>query len=335
MTGKVTLTGIKPTGTPHLGNLVGAIKPALQLAQMPGCTAVYFIADYHALTTVHDDAEMQQLTREVAAAWIACGLDAERVLFYRQSDIPEIFELAWVLACFAPKGKLNRAHAYKAAVADNVESARDPDDGIHMGLFNYPVLMAADILMFDADLVPVGSDQEQHVEIARDIAERFNQAFGPTLKLPQARVDTNTAAIPGIDGRKMSKSYGNVVPLFATDAQTRKLFLKYKTDSSRPEDPKDPDGSPLFWIYKEFASPADIDLMRQRYGQGIGWGEVKEEVARVVNDYLREPRRIYADLIADPDRIDALLAAGAVRARRVARQVMDRVRHKIGLRAPA
>jgi tryptophanyl-tRNA synthetase len=209
------LTGIKPTGSPHLGNLVGAILPALRLADAPDMTSVYFIADYHALTTIHNAQEMNHLSHEIAAAWMAFGLDPKKVVFYRQSDVPEIFELTWVLACFTPKGKMNRAHAYKAAMDVNIEANNDADAGIHMGLFCYPVLMAADILMFGSHYVPVGRDQEQHVEIARDIAERFNHAFGPTLTLPEARISDDIASIAGIDGRKMSKSYNNTIPLFS------------------------------------------------------------------------------------------------------------------------
>jgi tryptophanyl-tRNA synthetase len=331
MANKITLTGIKPTGSPHLGNLVGAILPALQLAQQPNMTSVYFIADYHALTTIHDAAEMSHLSHEVAASWMAFGLDPTKVVFYRQSDVPEIFELTWVLACFTPKGKMNRAHAYKAATDLNVEAGNDADAGIHMGLFCYPVLMAADILMFGSHYVPVGRDQEQHVEIARDIADRFNNAFGETLTLPEARIDDNIAAIAGIDGRKMSKSYNNAIPLFADPKRTRKLVMKYKTDSSAPEEPKNPDTSVLFHLYREFANETQVAALRQRYASGIGWGEVKELVAERLNDFLEEPRRIYDELMSHPQVLDAHLARGAERARALARPIMDDIRRKVGM----
>jgi tryptophanyl-tRNA synthetase len=331
MANKITLTGIKPTGSPHLGNLVGAILPALRLANEPEMTSVYFIADYHALTTIHDAGEMSHLSREVAAAWMAFGLDPEKVIFYRQSDVPEIFELMWVLACFTPKGKMNRAHAYKAAMDLNIEAGNDADAGIHMGLYCYPVLMAADILMFGSHYVPVGRDQEQHVEIARDIADRFNNAFGPTLTLPEARIDDNIASISGIDGRKMSKSYNNTIPLFADAKRTRKLIMKYKTDSSAPEEPKDPDASVLFHIYREFADDTQVASLRARYASGIGWGEVKELVAEQLNAYLDDPRRIYQELMEHPEAIDQHLARGAQRAGAMARPILDDIRRKIGM----
>lgn len=331
MANKITLTGIKPTGSPHLGNLVGAILPALKLAARPDMTSVFFIADYHALTTVRDADEMNRLSHEVAAAWIAFGLDPEKVVFYRQSDVPEIFELAWVLSCFTPKGKMNRAHAYKAAMDQNVESGNDADAGIHMGLYGYPVLMAADILMFGSHYVPVGRDQEQHVEIARDIADRFNNSFGQTLVLPEAKIDDNIASIAGIDGRKMSKSYNNAIPLFADPKGTRKLVMKYKTDSSSPQEPKDPDTSVLFQLYREFADEAQLAALRQRYESGIGWGEVKELVAERLNDFLAEPRHLYADLMSNTLILDAHLAHGAERARAMARPILDDIRRKIGM----
>ena len=240
------LTGIKPTGTIHLGNLVGAIRPALRLAEQ-GLDAMYFIADYHALTTVqppeHTAADMQQLVYEIAAAWLAFGLDPERVVFYRQSDIPELFELTWVFDCFTSKGWMNKAHAYKALIADKSPD-EDVDAGINMGVYSYPMLMAADIIAFDVDLVPVGKDQVQHVEIARDIAQRINSAYGnDLLRLPRAKLEEHAAVLPGLDGRKMSKSYGNVIPLFAPAKQLEKLIMKIATDSTPPEAPKDPETS--------------------------------------------------------------------------------------------
>ncbi|WP_437645821.1 tryptophan--tRNA ligase [Sorangium sp. So ce362] len=337
------LTGIKPTGTPHLGNFVGAIKPALALAGTAS-NALYFVADYHALNAIHDAQKLRGLVHEVAVTWLALGLDPEKVIFYRQSDIPEIFELTWILSCFTAKGLMNRAHAYKAAVARNIESragassaanVEDMDDldaGINMGLYSYPVLMAADILLFKTNVVPVGKDQVQHIEIARDIAQRFNALYGPTLVLPAARISTDTAVIPGLDGRKMSKSYDNTISLFLPPEKLRKTIFKYKTDSSPPSEPKDPDASPLFHLYREFATPEETEALRGRYRSGIGWGEAKEAVFEVLNRALEEPRRRYAELMADTAGVDALLAEGAVRARQIASATLQEIRRAVGAR---
>ncbi|XXX75151.1 tryptophan--tRNA ligase [Sorangium sp. So ce134] len=335
------LTGIKPTGTPHLGNLVGAIKPALALAGTAS-NALYFVADYHALNVIHDAQKLRGMIHEVAATWLALGLDPEKVIFYRQSEVPEILELSWILSCFTAKGLMNRAHAYKAAVARNMESRAssaatvedidDLDAGINMGLYCYPVLMAADILLFNTNVVPVGKDQVQHIEIARDIAQRFNAIYGPVLVLPEARIDPHTAVIPGLDGRKMSKSYDNTIQLFLPPEKLRKTIFKYKTDSSPPSEPKDPDTSPLFHLYREFATPEETEALRGRYRSGIGWGEAKEAVFEVLNRALEEPRRRYAELIADPARVDALLAQGAVRAREIASVTIRETRKAIGVR---
>ncbi|WP_437722746.1 tryptophan--tRNA ligase [Sorangium sp. So ce861] len=335
------LTGIKPTGTPHLGNLVGAIKPALALAQTAS-TALYFVADYHALNLIHDAQKLRSSVHEVAATWLALGLDPEKVIFYRQSEVPEILELTWILSCFTAKGLMNRAHAYKAAVAKNMESrassaatAEDMDDldaGINMGLYNYPVLMAADILLFKTNVVPVGKDQVQHIEIARDIAQRFNAIYGPVLVLPDARVDPQTAVVPGLDGRKMSKSYDNTIPIFLPPEKLRKTIFKFKTDSSPPSEPKDPDTSPLFHLYREFATPEETEALRGRYRSGIGWGEAKEAVFEVLNRALEEPRRRFAELMADAARVDALLAQGAARARQIASVTIQETRKAVGVR---
>jgi tryptophanyl-tRNA synthetase len=326
------LTGIKPTGSPHVGNLLGAIRPALRLAD-DGLEAMYFIADYHALTTIHDRAELARLTRDVAASWLAMGLDPDRVLFYRQSDIPEIFELAWVLACFTSKGWMNKAHAYKAAVdANQAAGESDVDAGINMGVYSYPVLMAADIVAFDVDLVPVGRDQVQHVEIARDIAQRINHvAKSEVLRLPQAKLDASSALVPGIDGRKMSKSYDNTIPLFAPTAQLKKLISKIVTDSTPPEVPKDPETSTIFQIYKAVASPEETTGLAERFRTGIGWGDAKKMLLDRLDMELAGPRKRYESLMAEPEKIDALLAAGAARARPRAREVLDRVRAAIGI----
>ena len=326
------LTGIKPTGSPHIGNLLGAIRPALQLAN-EGLEAMYFIADYHALTTIKDGKELRQLTYEVAATWLAMGLDPERTLFYRQSDIPEIFELAWVLECFTSKGWMNKAHAYKAIVADRQEAGEtDVDAEINMGVYSYPILMAADILAFDIDLVPVGKDQVQHVEIARDIAQRINSTYGrEVLRLPKAKIDDNTAVVPGIDGKKMSKSYGNQIPLFAPPKQMKKVVNSIVTDSLPPEAPKDPDASTIFAIYKAVASPDETRALAERYRAGIGWGDAKKALLERIEIEIADARTRYDALMADPSKIDALLAQGAERARKTARGVLERVRSAIGI----
>jgi tryptophanyl-tRNA synthetase len=327
------LTGIKPTGTPHVGNYLGAIRPALRSADDPALEACYFIADYHALTTVHDRTDLDRLIHEVAATWLACGLDPARTLFYRQSAVPEIFELAWILSCFTSKGWMNKAHAYKARVAE-AEAAGDADvdAGISMGVYSYPVLMAADILAFDTHLVPVGKDQVQHIEIARDIAQRLNHTYkADLLVLPAAAVDDNVATVPGLDGRKMSKSYDNTIPLFAPPKQLKKAIGRMVTDSSPPEAPKDPETSTIFQLYRLFASQEDTDNLRRRYAAGIGWGDAKAELFRVVDEQVTAPRTRYDELMADRARVDALLADGARRARAIAGPVLQRVRRAVGI----
>ncbi len=326
------LTGIKPTGTPHIGNLLGAIRPALELANQ-GLDAMYFIADYHALTTVKDAKELRQLTHEVAATWLAAGLDPNRTLFYRQSDIPEIFELTWVLSCFTSKGWMNKSHAYKAIVADRLAAGeQDVDAEINMGVYTYPVLMAADILAFDIDLVPVGKDQQQHVEIARDIAQRINHTHGrELLRLPKAKIDDNTAIVPGIDGRKMSKSYGNQIPIFASPKAMKKAVNQIVTDSSPPETPKDPDTSLIFTIFKAVATPDETRALADRYRAGIGWGDAKKALLDRLEAEVAPARARYEALMADTSQIDALLAQGAEKARKTARATLDRVRSAIGI----
>ncbi|MCB9255434.1 MAG: tryptophan--tRNA ligase [Bdellovibrionaceae bacterium] len=334
MASKTVLTGVKPTGTPHIGNLIGAIRPALKMANATDGQCLFFIADYHALTTIHDPAEMRKLTREVAATWLAFGLDPNKVLLYRQSDVPEVFELSWVLSCFAAKGLLNRAHAYKAAVDQNVEKGKDPDKEIFMGLYCYPVLMAADILCFDADEVPVGEDQVQHLEIARDIAQKFNHTYGEVLRVPKATVQEEGAYVPGLDGRKMSKSYDNTIPLSADTKRLRKLVMKIQTDSSAPEDPKDPENSSLFSLYKLFAKPDQVATLRERYQSGIGWGEAKQLLFEAIEAEVESPRKIYEELLAHPEQIETILAQGALRAREKAGAVMERVRQATGIANP-
>jgi len=292
---------------------------------------MYFIADYHALTTVHNAAEMRQLTYEVAATWLAMGLDPEKTLFYRQSDIPEIFELAWVFSCFTSKGWMNKAHAYKAIVADAEKRGEDPDAGINMGIYSYPVLMAADIIAFDIDLVPVGKDQVQHVEIARDIAQRINHVYGKdVLRLPQAKIDETTAIVPGLDGRKMSKSYNNTIPLFETPKAMKKIVNQIVTDSRPPEEPKEPEGT-IFELYKAIATPDEVRALAERYRAGIGWGDAKKALLDRLEQEVGVARGTYETLMADTSKIDALLAQGAAKARKTARATLDRVRAATGI----
>lgn len=332
---KVSLTGIKPTGEPHLGNYIGAIKPALTLVQ--DYEAMYFIADYHALTTVRDPQLLRHYTRSVAATWIAAGLDPDRVIFYRQSDIPEIFDLTWIMACMTGKGLMNRAHAYKAARDRNEEAGKtDLDAGVNMGLYNYPVLMAVDILIMDTDVVPVGRDQIQHVEIAADIAGSFNHIYGKTFKfkIPQAVVpDAETGrTLPGVDGRKMSKSYDNTIPLFCNEAQLKKLVRLIPTDSAPVEQPKDPDSSNVFQILEQFAAPeVTADTRRRLRDGGTGWGELKNQLFDVLNAQLSPLRQRYNALMDPDSELDALLAAGAEKARKRAVPVLTQVRKAIGI----
>lgn len=333
---KIALTGIKPTGTPHLGNFLGAIEPGLALAARDDVQAFYFIADYHALTTVRDRDELVRLSREVAATWLAFGLDPDRVVLYRQSDVPELFELSWILACMTPKGFMNKAHAYKACVQDNEAAGLDPDAGVNMGLYTYPILMAADIVGVDADFVPVGKDQVQHVEIARDIVLRTNHAWGEgTLKLPEAWITTETAIVPGLDGRKMSKSYGNTIPCFEPTKRLRKAVMRITTDSLPPEAPKDPDDSLVFRIHSALLTPERAEELAHRYRAGIAWGEAKQMLFEEIEQRVAEPRARYEELMAHPERIEEILEAGAARARERTRTVLARVREALGLRPSA
>lgn len=329
---KTALTGIKPTGTPHLGNYLGAIKPALKLAET--FQAFYFIADYHALTSVHDPATMREYIYEIVATWLALGLDPEHVVFYRQSDIPEIFELTWILSCFTAKGLLNRAHAYKAAVDMNRENGRPEEDaGINAGLYNYPVLMAADILMFSTQVVPVGQDQKQHIEITRDIAAAFNYNYGAEVfVLPEAHILEDVATVPGVDGRKMSKSYGNVIPLFAPSNQLRKQVMRIVTNSQTPEEPKNPDADNIYNIYKHFAAPEDLAAVRQRYLEGgLAYGTMKQTLFELLDATFSDARDRYNVLMSDRAELDRILARGAAHARSIARPLLDRARSTIGI----
>ncbi len=329
----VILTGIKPTGSPHIGNYAGAIRPALNLARRsPESSAMYFLADFHALTLVKDPALFRDRCHELAATWIACGLDPDRQVFYRQSDVPEVFELSWVLSCSTSKGLMNRAHAYKAHVDQNTRSGdRDPDAGVNMGVYSYPILMAADILLFQAKYVPVGKDQEQHIEIARDIAARFNRCYGEVFTLPLYMASPSSAEIPGTDGRKMSKAYNNTIPLFGSRETLRRAIFGIKTDSSAPGAPKDPDASLVFQIFRQFADRQRTETMRDRLQQGlISWKEAKEELYVLIDGLLDRPRAMYDELMSDRSHIDRVLEAGAGRARELARPTMEKVRQAVG-----
>jgi tryptophanyl-tRNA synthetase len=330
---KTILTGVKPTGQIHLGNYIGAIKPALELAKKQEYKATYFVADYHALTKIHNGEEFRHLSYGVAAAWLALGLDPDKTIFYRQSDVPEIFELNWILSCFASKGLMNRAHAYKGVVDANKISEKDKDFGVNMGLFNYPILMTADILMFKTEVVPVGKDQVQHVEIARDITASFNNNYGETFLLPDYIIQEDTAVLPGLDGRKMSKSYNNTIPLFEESKKLQKLINKIKTDSLPPEAPKDPGTSVLFMLYKEFASEIEIEKVKGQYLKGIGWGEAKKELFNVMNRFIEEPREKYNELMSSPETIDKILKEGADKARTITAPFLKEIKRKIGFYA--
>ena len=327
------LTGITTTGTPHLGNYVGAIRPAIAASRDPSVDAYLFLADYHALIKNQNPDEVAQSSREIAATWLALGLDPEKAYFYRQSDIPEITELSWVLTCSAAKGLMNRAHAYKAALQANEESGEDPDFGITMGLFSYPILMAADILIFNAHQVPVGRDQIQHVEMARDIAQRFNHHYGETFTLPEAVVDDQVAVLQGLDGRKMSKSYGNTIPLFGTPKQLQKAINKIKTNLLEPGERKDPDDSTVFQVWCAFADEAEREQMRQAFADGIAWGEAKKQLFERVNDELAPARHIYDRLMANPEDVELILKQGAERLRPQSTALLEKVRRAVGLRA--
>ena len=329
----IFLTGITTTGTPHIGNYVGAIRPGIAASKDAEIRNYYFLADFHALAKNEDPDKISQSTLEIAAAWLALGLDTDNATFYRQSDIPEIPELTWILTSMTAKGLMNRAHSYKAAVQANVDSGnKDPDKGITMALYSYPILMSADILMFSATKVPVGRDQKQHVEMARDIAQRFNHHYGDVLVPPDAVIGENTAVLAGLDGRKMSKSYNNAIPLFAPEKNLRKLIMKIKTNSLEPGEPKETEGSTLYDIYKAFASEEETREIEKRFADGIAWGEMKQVLFEYVNDHIMPAREEYERLIADPAIVEAELQKGAAKAREVAAPHMDRIRSAIGIR---
>ena len=327
------LTGITTSGTPHLGNYVGSIRPAVRASLREGVQSFYFLADYHALIKTGDPARVQRSTLEIAASWLAAGLDPQRVTFYRQSDIPEIPELTWFLTCVTGKGVLNRAHAYKAATDRNLAAGEDPDSDVSAGLFMYPVLMGADILLFNAHHVPVGRDQIQHIEMARDMAASFNHRYGSHFVAPQAAIEESVATLPGLDGRKMSKSYDNTIALFATRAQLQKQIAGIVTDSRAPGEPKDTEGSALFQIYQAFASAEETDQLRQAFADGIGWGDAKQRLFERIDAEIAPMRARYQHLMEHPGEVEALLLAGAAKARSVATPFMQQLRQAVGLRS--
>ncbi|MHA6492616.1 tryptophan--tRNA ligase [Pseudomonas borbori] len=330
------LTGITTTGTPHLGNYAGAIRPAIVASRAADADSFYFLADYHALIKCDEPARIQRSRLEIAATWLALGLDTNKATFYRQSDIPEITELCWLLTCVAGKGLLNRAHAYKASVDKNVEQGEDPDAGITMGLFSYPVLMAADILLFNAHKVPVGRDQIQHVEMARDIAQRFNHLFGngkELFTLPEAVIEEDVATLPGLDGRKMSKSYDNTIPLFGSAKQLKEAVARVVTDSRLPGEPKDPDSAHLFTLYQAFAAPTQQADFRAELVAGMAWGEAKQRLCQLLEAELGEARERYHALIARPADLEDILMAGAAKARKIATPFLGELREAVGLRS--
>ncbi|MDE2306898.1 MAG: tryptophan--tRNA ligase [Xanthomonadaceae bacterium] len=331
------LTGITTTGTPHLGNYVGAMRPAIEASRRADVDAFFFMADYHALIKSGDADRIERSRLEIAASWLAAGLDPRRVTFYRQSDIPEIPELTWFLTCVTAKGMLNRAHAYKAAVDRNAETGEDADAGISAGLYMYPVLMAADILAFDAHQVPVGRDQIQHIEMARDIGQRFNHLHGHRFfVLPEALIEEQVATLPGLDGRKMSKSYDNTIPLFAGGGKAlREAILRIVTDSRLPGEPKDPDSSAVFTIFRAFASESETAAFRQALLDGLGWGEAKQVLYERIDADVAPMRERYQALMADPGAIEAVLREGALKARAIATPKLAALRAALGLRASA
>ena len=333
MSKKRVLTGVTTTGIPHLGNYVGAIRPAIRASEDENAESFLFLADYHGLIKCRDPQVIHESTQAVAATWLACGLNPERTIFYRQSDIPEIMELNWILTCIAAKGLMNRAHAYKAAVQANEAEGNDPDQAVDLGLFCYPVLMSADILIFGANDVPVGRDQIQHVEMARDIAGRFNHVYRNLFTLPEAKIDEQVETLVGLDGRKMSKSYGNTIPLFDNEKKLQKAVNKIVTNLKEPGEPKNTDESPLFDIYQAFASEQETAAFAQALNDGLAWGEGKKVLGAKLNAELAEKRDLYYELIANPAQIEEILQAGAQKARVEARLMLDQVRDAIGIRS--
>ena len=327
---QISLTGIKPTGMIHIGNYLGAVKPAIEMNKDGEFDNYYFIADYHALNSLKTKDELINYSKQLACAWLACGLDSQNVYLYRQSRIPETAELCWILMNVTPKGLMDRAHAYKAVAQSNIDSGKDADDGVNMGLYNYPILMAADILLCNAKFVPVGADQKQHVEMARDIAKYFNKKYGYTLVVPQERIKDSVATIEGLDGRKMSKSYNNQLPLFCDESMLKKLIMSIKTDSSLPTEPKSTDCT-VFNYYKLIANPEQIKQMEERFAKGISWAEAKAELFDVMNNYLKPMRDKYNYYMEHYEEVENLLKANEEKVRKVARETLARVRKAIGI----
>jgi tryptophanyl-tRNA synthetase len=332
MSTSITLTGITTTGTPHLGNYVGAIKPAIEMSKADG-QYFFFLADYHALIKTQDADRVHQSTREIAATWLALGLDTDKAVFYRQSDVPQIPELTWFLTCTAAKGLMNRAHAYKDAVQKNQDVGEDADSGINMGLFSYPILMAADILAFNATHVPVGRDQIQHIEMARDIGQRFNHLYGKHFNIPEAVIGEEGSVLKGLDGRKMSKSYDNTIPLFLTEKKLQKHINKIKTNLLEPGEPKDIEDSAVFEIWCAFADAEQKAWMAKEFANGIAWGQAKKELFALVNAELEEPRARYLELLETPELIEQKLREGGQKARALAAPLLEKLRDAVGIRA--
>lgn len=333
MSQDIYLTGITTTGTPHIGNYVGAIRPGIAASKDKSKKNFYFLADYHALAKAEDPERINRSTLEIAAAWLALGLDTENAVFYRQSDIQEIPHLTWILTSVTAKGLMNRAHSYKAIVQANSESGnRDPDKGIMMALYSYPILMAADILMFRSTKVPVGRDQQQHVEMTRDIAQRFNHRYGEIFTIPEAAISDSTAVLAGLDGRKMSKSYNNIIPLFADEKSLRKLIMKIKTNSLEPGEPKDTAGSTLYDMYRAFATEDEVRIIEKKYAEGIAWGEMKEVLFEYINEHIKPARDEYQRLIDNPAIVEKELLKGAEKARKISVPYLAEIRHAVGIR---
>ena len=327
------LTGITTSGTPHLGNLLGAILPAIQASKQDNTSSFLFLADYHSLIKNTDSNLTHSSSFEIAACWLACGLNPKKAIFYRQSDIPHIFELAWILGCLTSKGLLNRAHAYKAAMTVNEENgAQDLDKGITMGLFNYPILMAADILMFSADFVPVGNDQKQHIEMTRDIALKFNHYYGELLTSPAAQISEDTGILPGIDGKKMSKSYKNTIPIFSEDDVLKKIIMKIKTNSQEPGEPKDVNDCNIFKIFKSISSENDIEELQKKYEEGIGWGDAKGILFENLRDFLFPFKTEYQKIVKDRDYLESVLKQGKEKALEVSTPLIKDIRKAIGIK---
>lgn len=327
---KIYLTGIKPTGIPHIGNYFGAIKPAIEFSKNNEFDFFYFIADYHALNSIKDKQQISQYIFEVACTWLACGLDPNKVTFYKQSSVSQIFEITLLLANVTAKGLMNRAHAYKAAVDEARNNNMDDDALVNMGLFNYPILMAADILSMNANFVPVGEDQKQHIEITRDIANSFNKTYGKCLVVPTEIINKDTATVLGLDGRKMSKSYNNTIPLFVAEDKLKKLVMSIKTDSTLPEEPKDKN-STVFKYYKLFATPEQLQEYEKQFDKGISWAEAKTQLFELMNNTLKPMREKYEYYKQNPSIVKQILADGAVSANAIASQTLERMRQAVGV----